>query len=224
MKKTIGKISILFCIAVLVGLGIWQLKRMEYKNDLIKNLGKKLSLDPVLLHDMPSSQHLYQRIKICGHYLENSELFVYYRPSYMLLSSFYIENTSQNIIIARGLLKQQNSLLVTDTARVCITGLLLPSEKKPLFMPEYNGTKTKPLLSINAESVGEILSLKLPNLYLLLVPNQNDVNNNDLEPLKIPDPQKIYNPHLGYAITWFALAFILIFMWRFNKKRPCSNL
>jgi surfeit locus 1 family protein len=216
MKKLIAKISILSCIAILISLGIWQLKRMEYKNNLIKNLEEKLEIPTITLHNMTNLENIYQKINICGQYIENSELFVYYRPNYMLLSVFTIENSDQSIIVARGTLNTQNSHVITDTGYNCITGILLPSEKKPIFMPEYNGTKTKPLLSINSESIEEILSIKLSNIYLLQIPNPKDLNNNDLAPLKIPDPKKIYNPHLGYAITWFALALILIGMWRYR--------
>ena len=141
----------------------------------------------------------------------------------MLLSAFMIENSTQSIIVARGTLNRQDSQIVTDISGSCITGLLLPSEKKPLFMPAYNGTKSKPLLSINVESIEEILSLKLPSIYLLLIPNPKDMNNNDLAPIKIPDPKKIYNPHLGYAITWFVLALVLIGMACLQnvfKKKP----
>ncbi len=219
MKKQIAKIAVTLCIAILIGLGVWQLKRMDYKNNLIKNLEGKLSLPIVTLHNFTSNEYLYHRVKICGNYSEDSELFLYYRPNYMLLSVFNLENSSQNIVIARGTLKRKDSTIITDVSHTCITGIILPSEKKPIFMPEYNGTKSKPLLSINAESIGELLSIKLPDIYLLLISDQNDANNNDLDPLKIPDPKKIYNPHLGYAITWFTLALVLIAMVIINKNR-----
>jgi len=212
VKKIIAKISILLSLISLLGLGLWQLKRMEYKNNLIKDLEEKLSLPTEMISNIEILTKAYTKVRICGHYLDAHELFVYNKPNYIILAPFHIENINQSIIVARGNLKAGQEYFTPDDSHACITGILVPSEKKPLFMPESTGAKNKPLLSINIESITNILSLELPDMYLLLIPNNEDNIKSGLQPINIPNPKGIYNPHLGYAITWFALAIILGFM------------
>jgi surfeit locus 1 family protein len=209
MKPIIAKIAIFSSVLILLGLGFWQLQRMSYKNNIIANLEEKLSLPTELITEVESIEKAYRKVRICGHYSDKEELFVYYKPNYIILAPFSIENSHQSIIVARGILKPNQEHKNPHHSHVCITGMLVPSERKPLFMPESNGTKTKPLLSIHLDSISKILSLELSEMYLLLIPSDD---NTGLENLKIPNPTGIYNPHIGYAITWFVLAFILVFM------------
>lgn len=220
MKKLIARILILSCIVILIGLGIWQLKRMEYKNNLIHQLEETLALPTEMMSDFDILTKSYRKVKVCGNYIHSKDMFVYYKPDYIILTPFHIKNINQTIVVARGILKPKQQNISATNDNICITGMLIPSEKKPLFMPETNGTKSKPLLSINIETISSIISTELPDMYLLHIPDPKE-NKKGLEPIKIPNPKGIYNPHIGYAITWFTLAFIVIFMglitWK-NKK------
>ncbi|MGV2432356.1 MAG UNVERIFIED_CONTAM: hypothetical protein LVQ98_03075 [Rickettsiaceae bacterium] len=84
-------------------------------------------------------------------------------------------------------------------------------------MPKTDGTKKKPMLSINIDSINEILSMKLPEVYLVLL------TSDKLKPMKIMDPTKIYNNHLEYAITWAILALILAFMAFVGRRKGLES-
>ncbi|MGV2432357.1 MAG UNVERIFIED_CONTAM: hypothetical protein LVQ98_03080 [Rickettsiaceae bacterium] len=52
MKNIIAKILILLGIIICSSLSFWQIKRMEYKENLIQELQDKLNLPSIKLDDM----------------------------------------------------------------------------------------------------------------------------------------------------------------------------
>lgn len=221
MKKHISKIAVFLGISILLALGIWQLFRMSYKEAFIANLESRSEMSVITPHDIEEEEYLYRTIEICGHYKKNKDLFAYFKPHYIILSPFYIENSEREILVARGQVtpsnKDKTSFLIDSEERTCIAGMLAPSEKEPLFMPDYNGSPKKPLLTINTKSASSILKTNLVDMYIILV---DKPTNNLLLPLKKPDTQNIRNNHLEYALTWFILAAILVFMYVASIRNP----
>jgi surfeit locus 1 family protein len=224
MKKILSKFLVLLGIFILVSLGVWQLFRMTCKEALISDLEHKSDMTIVAPSEIVE-EYLYRTIEVCGHYMKGEDLFVYNKPNYIVLGSFHLENLNKNIIVARGEVsadnKHQTSFLLHNEERICIAGMLLPSEKEPLFMPAYDGSPQKPLLTINTQSVSNLLSTPLYDMYILLTDKNTDPL---LMPIKKPEAQKIYNNHLEYALTWFILAGILIFMFVTSRRNVDSKI
>lgn len=213
MKKLISKISVLLGIAILFGLGIWQLFRMSDKEALLADLKVKKEM-PIASPYEIDEEYLYRIVEICGYYKKGKDLFVYNKPNYILMAPFYIENSGRKILVARGQVTPKNkdnkSFLIQNENQICIAGMLVPSEKEPLFMPHYDGSPQKPLLTANTKSASSLLNTDLYDMFIIL---SDKSPAPDLIPIKMPEPKNIYNNHLEYAITWFILAGILIFMY-----------
>lgn len=212
MKNKLSKLLIFLGVLILVGLGVWQLFRMTYKEALISDLQSKSDM-PIATPQDIGEEYLYRMVEICGYFEKGKDLFVYNKPNYVVLAPFYMENSDRGLLVARGQVSPNNkdkaSFLIEDENKICIAGMLAPSEKEPLFMPAYDGSPKKPLLTINTKSASNLLSVDLPDMFLIVT----DKNTDDLlMPLKKPEAQRIYNNHLEYAITWFTLAAILMFM------------
>ena len=218
MKKIIANLTVFITFIILFVLGLWQLQRLEYKNNIIFTLKSSLNLPTEKLDSDPGKSMFYRNIHLCGHYLKGHSFMVYSKPNYMFVTPFYISEDNI-LLVARGILgsDQQYNGNENDT-KECITGIIMPGEKLPLFMPKNDGSKAKPLLSINIENISNMSGLKIWDSYLLLTKSDN-IFDNSLQPLKIPNPNKIYNAHLEYAITWFSLAGIILIMFFWKRYR-----
>lgn len=227
MKKTITKIAVFLGVCILLSLGVWQLFRMSYKESIISELEAKSEMPIIAPHEI-GEEYLYRTIEVCGHFKKDKDLFVYFKPNYILMAPFYVENTGREILVARGQARTSDkdnvSLLIDNEEKSCIAGMLAPSEKEPLFMPAYDGSPKKPLLSINTKSASNILQENFYDMYIILT---DKPKNTLLIPLKKPSPRNIYNNHLEYALTWFILAAILTFMYvasnRNANKKPLKK-
>lgn len=222
MREKLSAIFIISGIAILLALGFWQLQRMGQKKALISDLENKSTL-PIIKPHKIKEDYNYRIIELCGHFQKGKDLFVYHKPNYIILAPFISENSDKAILVARGILKlkdkKENSFLIKNTSQICISGMLIPSEKKPIFMPESDGSINKPLLSINANYAGEILGQTLYNKYVILTQNTDPI----LQTITKPKGIKIPNNHLEYALTWFILAGILLFMFVTSRKNLASK-
>ncbi len=218
MKKIIQITAGISTFVLLCFLGIWQVQRMEYKNALISKLTHSLSIATETKNTVPQSDMLYRKLKFCGTYLNQHNLFAYSKAGYVVLTPLELEN-GEIILISRGTMADKNQLFTNNTA--CVSGILMPAEKKPLFMPECDGSKSKPLLSMDLGAVREALNLKLADIYLLMETSDN-TDDRFLKQLNPPNPQNIYNHHMEYAIMWFVLAGIaaiyMAILYRSNTK------
>jgi len=212
LKNFLSKLFVIAGIAILLSLGIWQLKRMSEKENLIADLGTRSSMPIITPYEL-SDEYFYRIVEVCGNYKKDKDLFVYFKPNYILLAPFVIQNTGKTILVARGKVmktaKDKTSILIQNEDSICIQGMLAPPEKEAIFMPSYDGSPKKPMLSINPKSAEDLVSSQLLDMYLISL---EPTNSSDISKLKVPDPQNIYNNHLEYALTWFILAGILLFM------------
>lgn len=218
MKQILSKLMVILGILILCSLGIWQLFRMNYKEKLIQDLKAKSDMPTIQPYEI-DEEYLYRKIELCGHFTQNQDLFVYFKPNYIILTPFKIDDDNRQILVARGIVKAsdkgKDSFLIKETEHRCISGTLTKSEKEPIFMPAYDGTYQKPLLTINTKSAGNILGKDFYDMFVILSDRHKDTI---LAPISKPKPQNIYNNHLEYALTWFILAGILLFMYVTSKK------
>lgn len=200
-------------------LGIWQTNRLEWKTNILIDIERKLRADPVELPaEVNKSDDQYRSIRMEGKFLEK-ELHVltstkFKGPGYRIIAPF-IGNDGRVVMVDRGFVKESEKSKSRSLERTSIIANLLWPDEIDRFIPEPN-------IELNIWFARELESMakELNSEPILLVLREGDI-------LQGPEPQpigiNIPNNHLGYAVTWFGLAFVWFCMtvylvWRIRYK------
>jgi surfeit locus 1 family protein len=212
-------------LVILLSLGVWQLQRLAWKQGLITELQNAASATPTELGTQNDVAD-YLRLKASGQFLQ---------PPQFMVTSF--QGTPGWTVIAGLKVDEQRVLLVElgkipESAR---TAFKLPSDtvsvrgqvlhhanQQGMFDPENNETAATwywwDVPALAATVSGSNNAAVLP-FVLHMEPSAALPGG--------PEPQKLVanlrNNHLGYAITWFGLAGVLIvmsglFLWRERRR------
>jgi surfeit locus 1 family protein len=227
-------------LIILVSLGVWQLQRMEWKADLISKLQERstMAAEPLPQGDLSMDDMEFMHVKMTGHFLNESEMFLLNRslngnPGLHVITPFQRDDVpgAPVILVNRGWVpfdkKEQSTReegLVDGQTTVNgivrfqrpITGL------QHVFLPE-NELERNMWYSINSTQMGNKVGTSLPNYYV--------VDGNDTVQGLFPVGRQwrldIPNNHLQYALTWFflaiALAVIFVLYHRPPKQDPQSD-
>jgi surfeit locus 1 family protein len=202
---------VLVAVAVLCGLGLWQLRRGAEKQAFIAALNRAASGEPKL--DWTQTQP-FERLRLTGTFEGEATVFV--RVTLPESLGVYVmtplRTASGLIYVNRGFLKTaQNGrppAVETPAGTVTITGLLRNAEPRGWFAPPDDvstrlfATRNPPLM---AQALG-LQGISADYLEAEPVAGARDPNGVDTREViaRIPDN------HLVYALTWFGLAATLI--------------
>jgi surfeit locus 1 family protein len=211
-------------LAILLALGVWQVQRLAWKNGLIADLDRR-SLEPAieLTHDVfafkdgasPKKLPENTRVKARGEFLRKPP----YRfisvangaPGWRLLHLFKTD-TSLYLFVDCGILLDGTTASI-PVGKVEIQGIVAQHDQGAgVFDPENDVAKNQwywwdwYLLDHDA---GETLDIgTLTDFAVQLLPNTPGTEGLVVDPPKA----NLRNNHLGYAITWFGLAAVLLVM------------
>lgn len=214
-------------VLILLGLGFWQLERLEWKQALLTNLERALSKDaPVLsllraediMQRDPSQDYL--RLKLEGTFDHANERYLFSvldgEPGWQVITPL-ITKDRRVVLINRGFVpdalkapqERSDSLIQGETE---IHGLLRKPPRPGLFTPAnqpdeniwYWPDVPAMIAALNGEP-----GLEQSSYIVQVLP----LANASPWPKALPrQPAAIPNNHLQYALTWFALGFILAVM------------
>ncbi len=226
-------------LAVLVGLGFWQLQRLEWKQGLIAQIETRNEREPVALAEalrLSKEQGVprYLPVRVQGRFDHTEERYLYAisldgEPGWHVITPLKTADGSV-VLIDRGFVPQvfrdpktRQSGQVQEVADV--TGLLRTEEGPGLFVPD------------NDEQANQWFSRDLDAMAGSMFPEGSfDVAPFFLEAVDIAVPGdwpkggqtrlELPNNHLQYALTWFGLALCLVavygvYVWgAAREKRP----
>ena len=214
--KLLFNIFVLLVITLFCALGTWQLVRLQWKNNLIDQIGEGLK-SPAIKYSN-KIQTNYQRVFVNGGYNFEKQIYLYSlnekgEPGYDVITPF-TTTESENILINRGWIKtvQKNANIINKITDKEIQGLLRKNSKKNIFKPD-NEINKNIWFSINLEDIKEFTG-KTFNEYILYLEDEN---------INIPKPKQITidlpNNHLKYALTWYSISIsIFAYFLYFRKK------
>jgi surfeit locus 1 family protein len=222
-------------LAVLLTLGVWQLQRLQWKQALIASIDQRTQALPKPLADVlmavgRGEDMSYQRVSFSGKCIKGAYLrFLVSHdglPAYRIIQACEFLNSGSALMVDLGAvpehapnlwLKQAETLTLPDEPDrfyAEIEGIVLtPSSRRGTFDPENNADKNLWHWWDNS-AVQLALTSKLPagvDLTNLLV-QQTVASATPNWPKPVPVKANLRNNHLGYAITWFGLAVVLIVM------------
>ena len=198
------------CIAipgliVLLSLGVWQTKRLAWKEALLENIRSNLSSEPSLLPiSIKKSEHNYKMVKIRGS-LEPISIFILTPvkgsgAGFRVISPFKLKDGGK-ILVDRGVIKEKDKpRLETSGKQRLVLGYLSWPNETDYFTPEPNFTR----------NIWFSRDLKKMASFLKTEPILVVATENRLDPsIKMQDPTyDIPNNHLQYAITWFMMSIL----------------
>lgn len=208
--------------AILIGLGVWQVQRLAWKEGVIADIEARIAADPVPLPAvLDPARDAYLPVAVTGlmgdAYIRVLVSQKNVGAGYRIISPFVAEG--RTILVDRGFMTVEASLPAAPGAPVeeTITGNLQWPQETDSFTPE-------PDLAKNIWFARDVqaMAAELGTEPVLVVRRDATGTEGPLTPLPV-DTGAIPNDHLQYAITWFSLAAIWSAMTFFFLRRPAAN-
>lgn len=217
--RTPELIPLLFIVAataLLVGLGMWQVERLQWKTALIERAETALMQPPLTaLPKGDLAPYEYRRIRLSGAYAYDKTLHVLGRQSegYYLYTPLTLPNGT-TVMVNRGW-APKNQLNVQDESRGTIEGFLRMPREKRMFSPPNQVEKNLWFVD-DPQAMSEATGMALAGA---IVEATAPENKNGI-PIINSSEIRFRNDHLGYAITWFLLAAAGLVMFAAYHRKP----
>ena len=212
--KFLFSVFIIFFIFVFIGLGTWQIIRLNWKNNLILEIENSLKNPPVELAQ--SSKENFLKIKTSGSIDFDKQIYLYNlnesgTPGFEVINPIMIGD--ENFLINRGWIpfekKGTQEINVFDQKN--IIGTLKLQGRKNIFKPD-NDLDENYWFSLNREDILKFTGKNFSKYIIYLDGNY-----------QLPRPKKITanisNNHQKYAITWFSLALSILLLYLYFRKK-----
>lgn len=223
-------------VAILIGLGLWQLQRLHWKEGLIAQIEARTTGEPITLAEAVAiarqgKDPSYYRVRVEGRFHHDREAYLYAigdgKPGWHVITPLQTAD-GDTVLVDRGFVPDE----LRDPAKreagqieevVGVTGIVRTAETPNLFTPD------------NEPGANRWFWRDLTGMTQAMFPGgTREVAPFFLEAEKsaVPGgwPQggqtrlEIPNSHLQYALTWFALALCLVgvyasFVWSAWRRR-----
>ena len=212
-------------LALLVGLGIWQIERLHDKEVLIASVQSGLGAPPVLLADAlarGAANAEWRHVRVNGHFLHDKELYVFSRGpkgavGVDIVTPLVLEDGG-TVLVDRGFVPEALHESRTREAaqvpgEVALTGVLRLSQQPGLFTPAPD-TRTRLWFVKDVPSMAKAVGLNVPSLII----EADATPNPGGWPLGGQTRVEFPNDHLQYAVTWFGLALALTGVYLFYHR------
>ena len=202
-------------VAVLIGLGKWQVDRLAWKEGILADIEARISAEPVALPEaVEPDADRYLPVEATGRIGARALRVLVSRKQvgagYRLVSA--LETGGRRVLLDRGFIKV-NADIPESSGKVRVTGNLHWPDDRLSSTPE-NDVAGNIWFARDIAQMAEVLETE----PLLLVARAVSPPEPGVTPLPV-DTKHIPNDHLSYAITWFSLAVIWAamtgaFIWR----------
>lgn len=219
----------IFTFSLLVGMGSWQIVRMQHKNEVVAKVEKAMKSKPASLSsiNLNNPKVPYRRVKLMGRFMHKNEVHLFTgprvpkgTPGYNILTPFE-RSEGGYILVDRGWTAVASKAPVNrpdslSPAQVKIEGIIMPEEKPGYFTPR-NKPEQNLWFWLDTPAIEEFIGFELPKSYV------RQITENPFESIIAGEAKiEIRNDHLQYAITWYILAIaslvIYVLLRRQHKK------
>lgn len=203
---------------VLIGLGIWQLQRLEWKEAIIANAARMIAADPVNLPDTPDpATDRYRAVTVSGRFTgEEAHVLSSTResgPGFRVIAAF--ETAGRLILIDRGYVPETEKTTPRPAGPATVTGNLAWPDDMTSATPAYNADRE---IWYGRDLPG--ISALLQTEPVLIVARSDTGDGILSQPITTAG---FRNDHFQYAVTWFLLAAVWLGMtvyllWRIRTR------
>jgi surfeit locus 1 family protein len=194
---------------VLISLGLWQVERLAWKEDVLVGINARLAAAPApLTTEVSESTNEYTRVTVSG-IPTGEELHVLVSGTdagtgYRVISK--MQTPLGAVLVDQGLLAIENKTAAPLIVPMEITGTLI-------WPDDQNSSTPDPDIAANiwfARNV-DTMSEALDTLPLMIVSSTSTPADPRLTALPV-NTASIKNDHFEYAVTWFLLALVWAIM------------
>lgn len=252
MASLITKYSLLSFPIASFGLGVWQIKRLEWKKGLLAELNKKTSEEPMDILSIDSledlNQYEYRKIMARGRFDQNQDHQLILKPRQLVVNNeaiyrgrtahqsnigvnivtpFQVDGTNLRILVNRGWLALKGSDSIQDSSAQ--SGMGDKDEIIDLvgILRKSDHRPRYGLKNDETKNEWQIRDVEAMSKVLKTAPIFIDADER-LSPGKGPiggqSQLNIRNEHLNYAITWFFLSAFSYIMWYSKYGRHYKGL
>lgn len=209
-KKLSFLIFGVFLIFVLIVLGTWQLYRKAEKESLLAHLAQS-QREPAQNVDALKTPKLFQPLVAEGRFIPNKTITlqskVHEGKSGVYILDVFQTQQNKYILVQRGWSSKDNH--IPPLGQLKIEGIARVPSPPTYFQPANTAGS---YFWIDLKALSQDLSLSLLPYYLV---SKQSFDPHIFPTNAIPIPR---NNHLGYAITWYSLAFCLLLMLLWGRK------
>ncbi|MGX0974859.1 surfeit locus 1 family protein [Roseovarius sp. MBR-51] len=206
-------------VAVLVGLGKWQVERLAWKEVVLADIAAHIAATPVDLPEaVDPTDDRYLPVAVTGQ-IGDAALRVLVSQKqigagYRVISA--LDTGTRRVLLDRGFVKVSADISAPPDGEITVTGNLHWPDERLSSTPE-NDVAGNIWFARDIAQMAEVLGTE----PMLIVARALSVPEVGVSPLPV-DTSGIPNDHLSYAITWFSLAAIWaamtgVFIWRMRQ-------
>ena len=207
--------------ALLCGLGVWQLERLQWKLDLIARVNSHMTAAPAPLDRllvMGPNESQYRRVTLQGRFDHAKEAYAFATdaggtPVYHVLTPFRTDD-GRTLMVDRGAVPPERLNPTTRAAgnvpgETKVTGVWREPDPPGFFTPAPDLAKRV----WYARDVSAIAAVDHLTLTAPVVIEADATPNPGGLPRGGQTVVSFRNQHLSYAVTWFGLAAVLLGVW-----------
>ncbi len=210
--------AILF--ALLCGLGVWQLERLQWKLALIAEVNGHMAAPPVSLDrvlTMPPGDAQYRHVTLSGRFDHAHEAYVFTaaegEPVYHVLTPLRADD-GRVLMVDRGAVPKDRLSPATRAqgnpeGETRVTGVWRTPDAPGFFTPAPDRTHR----IWYARDLADIAAADGVTLAAPVVVEADATPNPGGWPKGGQTVVSFRNAHLSYAVTWFGLALVLLGVW-----------
>ena len=209
-------------LAVLVGLGVWQLKRLAWKEGLIAAVEARATAPPVEIPppeewtQLNPRDYEYRHVRLSGVYDYAHQALVfralssprgrYGGPGYLVMTPLQLTGGG-SVLVNRGFVPEErkDAANAGSTGPTEVTGLMRASEDRTWFTPSDDPSRGQ-WFTRDVERIAEALKLGPHPPFSV---DADASANPDALPEGGETILDFPNNHLSYAMTWFGMALAL---------------
>jgi surfeit locus 1 family protein len=230
-KGLVGMKVFTACIlALLVGLGVWQLKRLEWKEGLIARIEARSKAPPITLPQALEAARKdrdvnYLRVAVEGRFLNDKERYLYAlsdeTAGWDVITPLATAD-GDVVLIDRGFvpdaLRDPASRPLGQTGEgVMVTGLLRAPDTQAQFVPDNDPARNRWFW----RDLAGMTASMFPGGSTRVAPFFLDAERSEVPgdwPRGGQTRLALPNNHLQYAMTWFVLAFCIAVIYVFYVR------
>ncbi|MEX2641896.1 MAG: SURF1 family protein [Acetobacterales bacterium] len=213
-SAVVGTVTAALAFVLLLSLGVWQLQRLEWKEALIDRMTARLATRPVMLP--PNLERVddwdFRPVTVRGRYAYQATLFLAgkardNRLGYELVTPLRRDGGAP-VLVNRGWVpvSWREAPQGHQAGEVEVNGVARVPTEPGAFVPD-NEPAANNWFSMDLPRMASAAGLGAVAPVYVLATAQEPAMAADLRPHRVtPD---LPNRHLGYALTWFALAAVL---------------
>ncbi len=204
--------------SILIGLGVWQVQRLAWKERILSQIEARLGDAPVALPEVPDPvADRYLPVSVSGQFV-GEPLFVLTSdrdagPGYRVIERFDTME-GRRIMVDRGFLPEDQREVPRTAREMTVTGTLHWPDETDSFTPQPDAARGI-WFARDVPSMAAALATEP-----VLIVARSDTGDG-IAPVPV-DTTGIPNNHLQYAITWFSLAIVwlgmtVLLLWRIRR-------